>query len=452
MSVYTAAFLEEARKGVDRPGQPEIYPIMDVTLPGGARRLAKANINPRTLGPYEPLVMEWGSVRRGVDARNASLQAMEVGPVVSDISSPTLTRRLATEVAIYRRTLRLSPCTIRLYSPNLDEADWHPVFTGVLDSPDMVAPLSWRLHARTDDGWLKNSMVPKASFTPADWPNALPQVFGNFVPIIYGIHDSTGTGTAGMVPAYCVDSSTFTYAVGITGLKAVRAVFSAGSLVSVADYTVEYPTRNGVAYTVIRFDNDQSDAAITCDVDGITDDATPDGELILNPAAQMQHLLVVFGFNDWRSGTLPSVGSTPVHEATFTAAGAFVDAMGHEGSRYLGGQNQVTLREELQTFLENEELRSYWRGDGKLALGFNDHRPTNGIYNGPWLRGTIDRSRARPLRIPMDSQGILREITLQFVHGEVSGKYHQTLRVQDLSVPDITSSALSLPWSAARVL
>jgi hypothetical protein len=452
VSLFSAAFLDECRKGIDLPGAPEIYPLLQMDLPSGPRRLAKANVASASLGAFEPLVQEWGSVTRSVDPRASTLQSTEASPVISDILGPGQVGAFGTEVARYRRSLRLSPCSIVLASPNVAPADWYTVFTGILDSPEMVKPFSWRLNLKTNDAWLQFGVAPKPAFTPSDWPNAAPEVYGNFVPIIYGIHDSNGTGTHGMLPTFYVDTAGWRYAIGLGQLHLVRAVYADGTLVSTADYQVEFPVNNGVQYTVLHFTSDQGAAAITCDVEGLTDDGLAGGALLLDPAAQFLHFLTVFAYNDWRSGPYPSTSSAPLHADSFTSVGGFLTQMGHEGSRYLGGQEQVRILEELQTFLGNHELRAYWRGDGKLALAVNDHRPGSLYYVSAWLKGTIDSLKDQDLKLPLDSNSLLREVTLQFVHGEVSGKYHQTLRVQDLSVPDTTSRALALIWSAARVV
>src|SRR5262245_66659169 len=117
----------------------------------------------------------------------------------------------------------------------------------------------------------------------------------------------------------------------------------------------------------------------------------PDGDLILDPARQILNLLGVFGFQAYKSGAFPDPADAPLDVPTFETIGDFLTLLGYEGSRWIGGQDQVRLNEELQTWLTDHELRAFWTPAGKLAVGVNDPRvPAFGIYNSTWLRGAID--------------------------------------------------------------
>jgi hypothetical protein len=450
VGLFSAAFRDECRKGVDLPGAPEVFAVLAASFPSGDRLLSDGAVPAGSLGMAEPHISRWGGFKRAVDPRSPTLQSVELSPEMRDIQSPVEARRFAKEVARYRRSLRLSPVTITFISPNIDEADWFPAFSGVLSSIDQVSPLRWALKLRPDDRWLVYGKAPAPTITPADWPNAHPSAWGIFSPMVYGVHDSTAAGDKGMLPTYFADQSGSRYICGLTKWKLIRRVFENGTLVPISDWATAYVLNNGIQWTLVDFTSPRAtDAVITVDAEGITEDGEPTGALLTNPALQIQNWLVLVK-NGWRSGPFPAVSSAPINPDATDALAIFHDEKSHEGARYIGGKAQVGVLAELENWGSSHETRFYWQNDGRLALGVVDHR--RGPYPSVWLRGDQDIRKGAPYRVAYDDKSILRELLLSYVHGETSGRYHQTLRLQDLSVTDTTARGRELAWSAARVL
>lgn len=462
MGLFSAALRAELSKGasidgVKLPGEPQVHPVLEIelppALPGGStrlRRYASAGVASDTFGPvYHEHVIEggWGGLPRSVDIRGSNLQGTETTVVISDTD-----RSFANEVARYRRSLRTSAATIRLVSPNVDDADAFVAFSGILDSWAQTSEMNWELHLRPDDFPLQYGVAPKCAITRQDWPNSRDDVVGTFIPIIYGIHDSTGVSGAGMLPAYYVDMVNFRYLVGLGVMKAVRAVYVDGAVASTSDYAVTNIIVNGKTLTMIDFTSDQGDeAVVTVDVEGLTEDGTTSGDLLLNPAEQKAHFLANFVWNDWRHGDFHDPADEPIDTASFDAVGDdFLNDMGHEGSRWIGGASQVRALEEIQTFLASEGLHAFWKNNGSLALMVNDHRTTDIYPSDPVF--VLDYDLVEGFSNQYITEATAREVTLQFVWAEVLGKYHQTLRVQDLSVHDPVAVARALQWSASRVV
>src|SRR5439155_1080612 len=74
-----------------------------------------------------------------------------------------------------------------------------------------------------------------------------------YAPIIYGVHNSNGSGGKGFVPCYLVDSTSFKYLVALGHLNTVTAVYENGTLVGSGSYTVGYETVKGALFTKITF-------------------------------------------------------------------------------------------------------------------------------------------------------------------------------------------------------
>jgi hypothetical protein len=461
MGLFSAAFKAECQKGVSLPGGPEIYPILELVLPSGTRRYSKAGVASAARGFSEPRILRWGQVSRSIDLRGTNIQAMEVTPELSDIPDDGSTERtFSTEVARYPRSLRGSLATIRLVSPNVPDADHFIAFQGQLRSWDQTGPMTWALKLGNDDAALEFGQVPKATIQPVDRPLAHPSAFGTFIPIVYGIHNSDGISPRAMLPAYYVDTVNFLYEFQLGRSSQVRAVFKDGVVVPTTDYTVTYSTGNGKLAALIDFTADPwgggEPGVITVDADGLTYNSDGTGGLITNPADQLLHFLNNFVWGDWRSGPFQGANA-PVNAASFDAVADFLDAMGHEGSRWLGGvaneegvASSTDALQILKEWLTSHECRAFWTNSSELAIGVNDHRTTDIYIDDPHLQGNEDEQGA--FGTPFDQQALLREITLQYVFGAAAGKYHQTVRVQDLSVVDPIARTLQLPWSAARVV
>lgn len=444
MSLFSSAFLEEVKRGISTHGKPIVYPVLTLQLPSGTRRYSSLG-SPLAA---DAKVVSWGSIQRSYDLRGPNIQSIEVSPTIEDVD-----RVFSAEVARYRRSLRGSGAIIQLVSPNVDQADWCTVFSGVLESQAMEGSFTWRLVLRPDDRVLQFNQIPRAAILPLDWSDAPSDnelnPYGLFIPIIYGIHNSDGITDAGMVPAYYVDTVGFRYILGIGKLKAVTAVYVDGAVTSPGNYAITYPIVNGKQVTLIDFTADQATASITADVEGLTDDGETTGNLISNPARQLEHALNNFVWGNWMSG--PYLSGAPLNADSFSLAEEFLDTMGHEGSRWIGGTEQVLALHFLEEWLDSTEFRGFWTNAGELALAVNDHRTTS-IYPETVLFGNEDEQADSALAVPYDTQSLIQEVVIQYVFGQVAGKFHQSVTVQDLSVTDPVSRGRQLPWSASRVL
>jgi hypothetical protein len=448
--LWSSSFIAETEKGIGRPGRPEIYPGLEIAFPGGSKRYAPVGIASAAHGGYEPrLLPPFPTIARSVNERTNNLSDLEVEVEISDAGDRAADRRqLGIRLATYRQSYRNSVATIRLLSPNVSDADSPIVFSGVVDTAEQVRPLVWRLRLRLADSPLKYGFLPRAIISQADWPSAHFDALGQYIPIIYGTHNSTGITAAGFVPCHYVDQLGFRYLVGLGHMKTIRTVYSAGVAVDTANYAVTYPTVNGKLVTLIDFTATQGTNDVTVDLDGLSDKADGTGNLISNPAEVLQHLLVNFVFGDWRSGEYLSASTAPIHAPSFVETANFLSARGHECSRRLS----VPMRalDLVNEWADNHGAKLFWKGNGQLAVRMNDPNITRLYTDEQWFHADEDEAGAFALR--SDAQGITREISLPYLFGETEGKFYQGMIASDLSVAQKVAISLDQPWSASRVV
>jgi len=449
--LWTSAFLVETEKGIGRPGRPLIYPGLEIALPGGNKRYAPVAIGSAAHGGYEPRLLAAGSIARSVNERTNDLTDVEVEVEVSDGGSKAADRRrLAIRLATYRQSYRGSVATIRLLSPNVPDSDSPIVFNGVLDAAEQVRPMVWKLRLRMNNAPVKYGSLPRAIISQADWPSAASAVLGQYIPIVYGTHNSTGITGAGFVPALLVDAIGFRYLVGLGKMKLIRAVYKDGVAVDASLYAVTYPTVNGKLVTLIDFAATQGTSAITVDLDGLSDKADGTGNLITNPADILFHLLVNFVFNDWRSGEYAAASTAPLDATSFVETAAFLSARGHEGARRLSGDNQVKALELINEWSNDHGAKVFWKRNGTLAVRMNDPCTARLYSDEQWFHADEDEGGA--FKMPVDTEGVTREVSLPYIFGETAGKFYQVLVVSDLTVTNKVAISMDQPWSASRVV
>lgn len=443
-------------KGYTKGGADEPYLVLELALPGETWRLGIQGVSSDARGGIEPRIVQWGTLAPSIDLLTYGLVETEAAPEFDDADeNPALRRRFARMMAKYPNQIRRSAATIRVISPDIPDVDSFVAFTGILDGADQIAPMRWRLRLRNDDGPLRSTAgktgavprVPLARYFDGIDASAS----GGYAPIIYGVHSSSGSGGKGFVPCLLVDSANAKYLVSLGHIKTVTAVFEDGVLVPAGNYTITFETVKGALFTFIDFTTNRK-GVITADVEGLTVNADGTGALITDPGAAMLHILVNFGFGDWRGGSAYLAnGSAPIDATSFTNVGAYLTTMGYEASFYLDGEQQTTILQVFSKWLFDHALYAQWTNLGKLMVKFLDYRPPTTIYpTDPIIEGDVDELGA--FQTPFDTSAIERELTVNYLLGDVESKRYQTLKVSDLSVAERITASIDLDWVRASLL
>jgi hypothetical protein len=324
-------------------------------------------------------------------------------------------------------------------------------FSGILDGWSMTAPFEWTLSLSVDDFVLRNGFIARHPITRSEWPSCHEDAIGNYMPIVYGTHDSSGVNALGMIPAYYVDTTGFRYLLSLGNLKNVKNVYLTNSdgtvsLVSTGAYSVARPIIGGKQVTLIDFTSQQT-GEISADVDGYSTVADGSGTLITNPCDQVKHALVNFVWNDYRSGAWFSDSTAPIDTAQFSTTAAWLTTQGYEGSFWTGGAatDRLAAKQMLNEWLDGHPVRGFWTNAGKLAVVPIRHD----IIDAPptWFNADADGAE---IIIDTDTRDVIRHIETSYLYSAHKDEFLASLTVSDLSITETSTRQLNLPWSAAR--
>lgn len=442
MSLFSSEMRAELAKGVTAPGSPEVALILEMALPGGTQRVSERGTSSAAQGSAEPRLIAMPPIERGIDLTSFGVPGISVK---AEIADPDFA--FGRETERYRNSIRRSPVTLRLVSPNVADANaFSQALILGLPAP-IEPPMRWGVPITGDDRALLGD-VPALTISTLDWPDADPAILGTPVPLIYGTHSSVSASLPGMLPAYLVDRTGFRYLACQGWIQDIPRVWHDTTQQASSGWTVQRVTVNGVRYTLIDFTASPGTGTVRFDAAGYTDNAAgTSGTLITSPAAQAKHLLANFVFNTYRQGDWDSVSTTPIDESSFDAATAFesIWSSAWKGSLWIGERTQI--REWMTSWAEG--LGYYWfqAPTGKLAIGNMSHLPPSTLYPSEFIRAD-EEAEAIEVQV-IDRE--LREIEGKYVHRAADGKYISTLRVKDLSIAETSSDTVEMLGSAAEV-
>lgn len=428
MGLLSAAMKAEIAKPY-----PEVYPLLTVSFPGGSKRVSSVAIASATLGMFEPRVLRWDTLRRGVAERTNGLESVDFSVDVAD-TDRYFSGLLA---GANGYGVRGSAFTLQLVSPNVIPADWFTLFAGILADWEQPRPLVWTWKFRPNDLALERPF-PKTKISATDWPNAERDARGLYPNLPYGKITSNLLGGAIRCPL--VDITGCRYLVCAGWAKSVTTVFADG--LATSGYSITHPLVGGRVYTVIDFTTTQGEAEITADIDGYETVGDGTGTLIENPADQLLHFLVNFVWGDYKTGAWLSSSTAPVDTTLFTAAAAFLTARGYKGSRVLGGRSEPQQGlAALEQWCASVQACPFWRNNGKLAVKFPNPAAS------PYPAAVIDSAQMNLDGLVYSSQDLVDRVAVSYLFDHVQEQFTQTLEVRDPGLPHEIGDSLELPWA-----
>lgn len=437
------ALLSDALQAELQKNQSFVLPVLELHFDAGTIRYGEVPMASDSLGEIKGRVTQWGNISRSVSDRDNALILNSTSVVLEDVDAE-FSSMLDGEDA---DSIRGTRAVIKLVSPNVDAADWFTLFDGYVENYSMGSAFMWTLQLHPNDQPLLG-VFPKTPILASDFPNVGDKtLYGEFVPVIWGIHDSRGSSDAGMDPCPYVDRINFRYLVCHGWAKDVPRVYVDGILTSASNYSITHPTINGRTYTLIDFTSDQADAEITADVDGYEETGDGSGALLTGVDA-IAHLLTNFVYGDYQGGTWASL-STNISSSSFAIAQLFLEDMSwHKVSRRYGGNSQTQALAAINEFCSSLQLSAFFTNGGELAILPDDHRVTDLWFDDRWIRYDTDEvGEEGTLKIDYDRDSITDRISIQYIYDSNGGQYVQATEVRDLAITEENASALALPWS-----
>jgi len=430
-----------------------VVPILTLYFDGGPRAYSSVGGHSDTVaasGDYAYIrgnVIQWGALERSVSDRDNQLTLNSATVQIEDTDAEFSSLLEDGDSANRRGTRAL----IQLASRNVDPTDWSTLFDGYLANWSMSGLFQWTLEISPKDQPLINPSFPKTPILAIDWPSVGDRtLYGEYVPLIYGIHDSRGSSDNGMVPCLYVDRLGFRYLVA-QGWVTVDRVYVDG-IQTGSGFTITRPTINGRLFTLIDFTADQGDAEITADVQGYESQGDGGGTLLTGVDC-LQHALVNFVYGDYQGGLWASVGSVPINTTAFTTVQSFLTDMGWQKvSRRFGGPDKTSGMELIGDICRSLQLMAFFTRDGLISVAADDHRTTTLWYDEPrWLRFD-EYEVGDSFRLDYDRDSIIDRLSVQYIYSETDGKFVQTMEVRDHSITEENADELALTWSNASLV
>lgn len=450
MGLLSAAMLAETQKI-----NPTLYAFVDVAFPSGTRRYSAAPLNVGGTGVYQGRVTRWSqNLTRAISDRDGNLGQPRLAAVVADSDD-------ALQPIIEAGDARNSSVVVTIASPNVAKAGWFTYFNGLLANWRMNAgggqdtPIEWELLFSFREQPLRGK-INRLSFMTSDWPNLLSSVQGQFAPIIYGVHDSTNSTQAGMVPTFLVDTTAAApkYAVSQGWLFSVDRVFADGSQITSGvggwTFTVNHPTKNGRTWTTIEFSavpaSWKTTTVITADVQGYETTGFGTGSL-LKGSDQLQHLLENFVFGDYQGGGW--VAPTNTSASYFSTSSTYTRQVNLLTARWIGGKTQSTGLAEIAGFCRTTQMFAFWTNGGLIGLLPLDLRDTTVYYDAPrW----VNEQRADVVgkfNVDFNRDNVVDRFSVSYLYSAAAGAYQRQLEVRNLSLSENTADTLEMTWSQA---
>lgn len=424
-----------------------VVPILSLYFTGGTRRYAQVGIASATLGQVYGKVIQWGTLERSISDRDNQISLNKATVTIEDTDASFSSLLEDSNAPGMRGTRAL----IQLIGPNVAPADWATLFDGYLDNWSMSGLFVWTLDISPNDQPLVNASFPKTPLLAIDWPNIGDKtLYGEFVPLIYGVHDSRGSSDAGMVPCPYVDRIGFRYLVA-HGWVTVDRVYVDGVLTG-AGFSITHPTINGRLFTLIDFSSDQADAEITADVTGYESVGNGSGTTLTGVDC-LKHALVNFVYGDYQGGNWASVGTVPINTSSFTTTQSFLTDMVWEGvSRRYGGASKTSGMDLIGDFCSSLQLLAFFTREGQISVAPDDHRSLTLWYDEPrWLRYDLYEV-GDSFRLEYDRDSIIDRLSIQYVYSEADGKFVQVVEVRDPDIGQENADELLAYWSKSSLV
>ena len=353
-----------------------------------------------------------------------------------------------------------STVNFKLLSRGVDYANWFTWNTGTIVDYQKQMDGSYEFEVAGIHEQLQ-TRVKTPILSEVQFPDVDESAQYKACPIVLGKWDSTGTNRNGLLPTYYIKNTSYQkhlIGVGRYDYAATWKVWNGdGTLLTLTtDYVRNVTTQGGNQFTLIKVTGTANSliTPFTVDCWGITDNGGTSGDVIENPALQVQQLLGHWVFND--TGNIGGYGGdyaipagTPIDTDSFTRVANFLDRCNATASMYIDGE--MTGEDIINKFCEEHNLYAYWNNQGLLTLGHCDWATTE-IYSDSWPT-FIYGERGVGEKVKHQFLADLRrdEITAKLLHDANVGDFIRQVSVFDPDAAVGSKIEIDMFWSRAEI-
>ena len=433
-----------------------VYPVLDVVwdvrgYTPAARGVYSPSARDTDIGHVTAVTRPggWGEIVYGSGVRKGKLDAVTTEVSISDID-----RTLIDMLETYDP--RGSAANISWASPGLVEADWEPLFRGIVSDWTREG-LYTTLELKTDDTVLR-TIVPSAIFSRTEWASTFDgTIFGTNMPLVMGIHDAFLLTARGMVPAvnirYDKDIG-YWWLASLGNLVDIRRVYYDGDAQDASGWTIRRGVWGANNMTIIEVlpGYQPDEGVVVCfDCEGPDADGLAVGASLTSPAQILRTVLEEYVYRDPPLGAWRGDASI-IDDTSWDATIAYFTARGFDcGRRFGGSQDAKSAAEVIQSFLDSYPYtRIWWTPLGKLSLGVMDPDDVDPDAT-RWLELDKHHEGGQVPFAPGDQREVYTHVKQPYMWSAADQKFESAYEAHDVAaLPEKVTLNVDNPWTQAR--
>lgn len=395
------------------------------------------------LGGWEPI--EYGS---GIEA--TELVAVETKVGVIDVDGELLEM-------LETYDPRGSVAEMDWVLPELVQADWTPLFRGIVSDWERDGPIT-RLVLKTDDTVLR-SPIPAETFLRAEAGSAdEASIFGTHKQLLLGVFDSMQVTARGMVAAINVrydEVQGYWYLASVDQMGLIRRIYFDGHPQGTTGWTVLNIVQGASRITLIVItpgSQPSKGVVVSFDCEGPDEDGLTVGDPLTGAPDQLRVVISEYGYrtaplNGWR-------GDAAIIDATtWNAVSAFFALHRIESARRFGGEQEPeALAEVIDSFTDAYKwCRIRWTRLGTFAIDVFDPDDVD-----PDAASVFDIAKHHegglPEIAPGDRREVYSHIKMPFMWSPAEQKFLTAYEAHDVAaLPEKNVLTVENIWSQARL-
>jgi hypothetical protein len=397
----------------------------------------------------------WSQIKYGSAVKESGLKAVETTVGIADTDG-TLLSLLETYDP------RGSVCKIDSAVAGLSNVDWEPLFRGVLTDWERK-DLYTVLYMKTDDTVLRTP-IPSGVFTRAEWGAASDgTIFGTFMPLCLGIHNSWDVTARGMVAATNIrwdKDIGYWWLASVDRQVEITKIYFDGVPQGTAGWRVKQGVYGGNYCTIIEVDEaslPHDDEGIL--IEGITvgfdckgpdEDGLITGETLTGAPDQLKAIISEYGYRrpplaGWR-------GDHSIIGDGWATVSAYFALHKIESARRFGGdQDPESLAEAIDSFLAAYPwVKIWWDELGKLSICVIDPDDVD-PDDDAWIDlHKYNEGGQLPYK-PGDRREVYTHLNMPFMWSAAEQKYMSSYEAHDVAaLSEKVVLVIENPWSQGR--